>query len=34
MMEQTIELPALRRAAELAPNTIDPETRTMCGSNG
>ena len=29
MMEQTIELPALRRAAELAPNTIDPETRSV-----
>ncbi|WP_086466108.1 prohead protease/major capsid protein fusion protein [Oceanibaculum nanhaiense] len=28
-MEQTIELPALRRAAELAPNTIDPETRSV-----
>ena len=28
-MEQTIELPALRRAAELSPNTIDPETRSV-----
>src|SRR5690606_3657480 len=29
VMEQTIELPALHRAAELAPNTIDPETRSV-----
>jgi len=28
-MEQMIELPALRRAAELSPNTIDPETRSV-----
>ena len=28
-MEQMIELPALRRSAELAPNTIDPETRSV-----
>ena len=28
-MEQTIELPAFRRSAELAPNTIDPETRSV-----
>ncbi|MEQ9145233.1 MAG: Mu-like prophage major head subunit gpT family protein [Parvibaculaceae bacterium] len=28
-MEQMIELPALRRSAELAPNSIDPETRSV-----
>ncbi len=28
-MEQTIELPAFRRSAELAPNSIDPETRSV-----
>ena len=28
-MEQTIELPAFRRAAELAPNSIDPENRSV-----
>jgi len=28
-MEQTIELPTLRRAAELSPNTIDPESRSV-----
>ena len=28
-METTIELPALRRAAELAPNTADAEARTI-----
>ena len=28
-MEQTIELPAFRRSAELAPHSIDPETRSV-----
>jgi hypothetical protein len=28
-MDTTIELPALRRSAELAPNTADPEARTV-----
>jgi hypothetical protein len=28
-MEQTIELPAFRRSAELSPNSIDPETRSV-----
>ena len=28
-METTIELPALRRAAELAPSTAEPESRTV-----
>ena len=28
-MDTTIELPALRRSAELAPNTADPEDRTV-----
>ena len=28
-MDTMIELPAMRRAAELAPNTVDGEARTV-----
>ena len=28
-MDTMIELPAMRRSAELAPNSIDPETRSV-----
>ena len=28
-MDMMIELPAMRRSAELAPNSVDPDARTV-----